>query len=144
MKLRPLRAFLIAPLAVPAFALLVAIGVIVAQGEAADLFQRMPWLLLGAFAAGGGICAYMIALLVGIPAYHILRRWQRLRPLPIIVISTLLGVPGLLLFWRLLVGSPQAAWGPFLLAGTGAASGAAAGWIFWRLLGGRALGGVGA
>jgi hypothetical protein len=134
MKLRPLRAFLLAPLAAPAMSLVVAIGVMVAQGEAADLVQRTPWLLLGALAAAGGISAYVVALLAGIPVYCILRRWHRLRPIPIIGVATLLGVVGLSLFWHLLVGATHAAWGPFLLAGTGAASGAAAGWVFWHAL----------
>ena len=134
-KAHPVLAFLIAPLAVPAVALLTALGVIVGNGEAAQLAYRNTWLFLAGLAISGGVSAYLCGVLIGWPAYAVLRKRGQLRPVSIISLSGVIGVLGVLIFWRLVVGPTHAAWGPFVLVGAGGASGGAAGWLFWRVLG---------
>ena len=134
-KVHPVLAFLIAPLAVPVVALLVALGVIVGNGEAAQLAYRVTWLFLAGLVVSGGVSAYLCVVLIGWPAYVVLRKRGQLRPVSIIGLSGVIGILGVLLFWRLVVGPTHAAWGPFVLVGAGGASGGAAGWLFWRILG---------
>ncbi len=131
---RPVLAFLLAPLAVPSVCLVIALLVIVANGEAAQLAHRMTWLFLAGLAVLGGGSAYVFAILIGWPIYAVLRRRGCLRRAPIVWCSAALGILGILTFWRIAVGATQAAWAPYVLLGAGGVSGGAAGWLFWRIV----------
>lgn len=90
----------------------------------------------------GGLLAYIATLLIGVPAYLLLRRRMELGAGSGAVAGALVasGAAVLLLGGLVLArGTPPAQWWPLLpISAVIAAPGAFGGWVFWRVLtGGR-------
>ena len=113
MPTRVRLAFFISPLTVvPILALS---GVVMALGHDEPL-RDMPILAAeGALVAAfwGLPVAYIITLLVGLPAYHLLRAWRAFRPAPICTIGAVAGALTMSSLGILMSRSPPE-WGPAL------------------------------
>ncbi|HSJ15960.1 MAG TPA: hypothetical protein VK939_16250 [Longimicrobiales bacterium] len=85
--------------------------------------------IIAVFMLYGAPVAFVIELLVGVPAYYLLRSRQRLAPVPIIIIGALAGGLTFTVVSAMILGSWE--WVSAGMIGT--VAGALAGAVFWRV-----------
>lgn len=134
---RTLRAFALAPLVAPASLAATLLGTSVIQG-----FGRAPWPAVRAtadlvlvVAALGIPIAYGAALIGGVPAYLLLRRFDAVRRTPLVCVGGGIGVVVALVLAPYLRGDPLSIPSPWWV---GLGLGLVTGEAFWRLVRDRA------
>ena len=132
---RTLRAFLIAPLVAPATyaGSLIVLGIVRGMlGKGASPRAGSILTLVGAVAAIGVPIAYVATVVVGVPAFVVLRRVSALSRAPLLAVGGITGIAVAILIAPQLRGELFSIPFPWW---AGALVGIASAEVFWRLLG---------